>query len=398
MHGRLNHKSGPKLAFIFIVGEHQALHLAPVAAELAARAGDVTAYVADDADARAIRDIFARLGAPHIPIRIMALPRWWRGIGIRPSKTLRLLGWSRELRAHDAIVTAERTTTRLQHLPGRMPPMIHIPHGAGDRAVGFEARLRRFAHVIVAGPKDRRRMIAEGLVHPDRCSVSGYVKLAAVHKIAPKPPRNLGLDPSRPTILYNPHCSATLGSWGRMGYDLVDRITADGRFNLILAPHVRLRERMDEADIQAIEALAVPGRVLVDLGSARSCDMTYTRAADLYLGDVSSQVYEYLATPRPCVFLDPARTAWSGNPDFSMWRYGAVARDIDEAMVELGRAGARHASFLEAQEQGVADALGSSGAAAPRLAALQLLAAIDALAIPTREELPDATAVMVAAS
>ncbi|RVT93897.1 glycosyl transferase [Sphingomonas crocodyli] len=384
MHGRLQHKIGPQigpsLAFIFIGGEHQALHLAPVAAEIAARAGDVTAYVADEADARAIRNLFVRLDAPHIPIRVMALPRWL----IRPGKTLRLLRWSAELRNHDAIVTAERTSTRLRHLPGRTPPMIHIPHGAGDRAVGFEDRLRLFDHIIVAGPKDRRRMIAEGLVRPDRCSISGYIKLAAVERIAP--PIDLGLDPARPTILYNPHFSAALGSWDRMGRAVVDRIIADGRFNLILAPHVRLRKRIDRASIAEIEALAVPGRVLVDLGSARSCDMSYTRAADIYLGDVSSQIYEFLAKPRPCVFLDPARTAWRGNPDYAMWRYGAVACDPDAAMAELGRSQALHPVFLATQQRGAADAMGSSGADAPQIAARQLLDAIAKLTSPTTQE------------
>src|SRR3546814_2965461 len=42
----------------------------------------------------------------------------------------------------------------------------------------------------------------------------------------------------------------------------------------------------------------------IDLGSERSIDMSYTGSADLYLGDVSSQVAEYLYRPRPCVFLN----------------------------------------------------------------------------------------------
>lgn len=29
--------------------------------------------------------------------------------------------------------------------------------------------------------------------------------------------------------------------------------------------------------------------------------MTYTPAADIYLGDVSSQSYEFLLDPRPCL-------------------------------------------------------------------------------------------------
>ena len=33
--------------------------------------------------------------------------------------------------------------------------------------------------------------------------------------------------------------------------------------------------------------------------------MTYTKQADIYLGDVSSQVYEFMLKPRPCIFFNP---------------------------------------------------------------------------------------------
>ena len=59
-------------------------------------------------------------------------------------------------------------------------------------------------------------------------------------------------------------------------------------------------------------ARAVAGRVIVDLDSHRLNDMTYTNAADIYLGDVSSQVYEFSTQPRPCVFINAHGVAWQG--------------------------------------------------------------------------------------
>jgi hypothetical protein len=56
--------------------------------------------------------------------------------------------------------------------------------------------------------------------------------------------------------------------------------------------------------------------------------MTYLRAADLYLGDQSSQVYEFINRPRPCVFLNPARAEWHGNPCYRSWTFGPVVEDI----------------------------------------------------------------------
>ena len=65
--------------------------------------------------------------------------------------------------------------------------------------------------------------------------------------------------------------------------------------------------------------------MIVDLGSERSLDMTYALVADIYAGDVSSQVYEFLATPKPCVFLNAHGLRWKDNPDFPNWDLGDVA-------------------------------------------------------------------------
>src|SRR3546814_16116783 len=83
---------------------------------------------------------------------------------------------------------------------------------------------------------------------------------------------------------------------------------------LVVAPHVRLFAEASDAERAAVAKLAVPGKVMIDLASDRLFDMSYTSGADIYLGDVSSQVYEFLATPRPCLFSNPHTS------DRSVWR------------------------------------------------------------------------------
>src|SRR3546814_11985302 len=70
--------------------------------------------------------------------------------------------------------------------------------------------------------------------------------------------------------------------------------------------------------------------VMIDLASDRLFDMSYTSGADIYLGDVSSQVYGFLATPRPCLFLDTHGVDWEGDPDYLFWMPGDVASDRSE--------------------------------------------------------------------
>ena len=143
-------------------------------------------------------------------------------------------------------------------------------------------------------------------------------------------------DDGRPLVLYNPHPSPYLSSWYKFGPAILDWFVAHPEYRLVFAPHVMLFERPLAISIDRLR-VARPGRIdrrwreaeniVVDTGSRASTTMAYTNAADLYLGDASSQVYEFLIRPRPCVFVDAHRAAWRGNPDFAHWRAGPVIDD-----------------------------------------------------------------------
>jgi hypothetical protein len=369
-----------RVAVLFIGGMHQALHIAPVAVALAAREDIlVSAYVANADDAVALATLIKRLGAQSLNIIVMALPSWLMKLpGFkRVSKVMRLLFWCLDIRRHDAILTAERSSTLLKRLPGRMPPMIHIPHGAGDRAKGFEPRLALFDHIIVAGPKDRRRMIAQGLVDEARCSVSGAIKVAACRRMQRDSAPLFAND--RPIILYNPHFDHSLGSWSAFAQPLIAAVVASDRYNLIVAPHIRMFEMASEAERDVWQRRAVAGRVIVDLDSERLNDMSYTSAADIYVGDVSSQVYEFLTVAKPCIFIDAHGAAWRDNPDYAMWQFGQVCSDMAQIIDALDHAVERHSDYIEVQRRMVADALGDSGDQAAEIAAQQLIEAVETL-------------------
>lgn len=346
----------PEIAFSLIGGSHQFLHIVPVLAALAGRKDVRTvAYVADHKDAKALSDLLQRLGAQPVDTVVMTLPRWierW----VRAAKSARLLWWARPLRSATAIVAAERTSTVLKLLPGHSPPMFHIPHGAGDRRKGYDPRIRRFDHLIVAGDKDHDRMIAEGLVSPDRCSVAGYIKLSALLRAGATAPRLFHND--RPILLYNAHFDARLSSWASSARSLIDAVREDGRYNLIVAPHVRMFEHADDHMRQSWQALEESDRIIVDLGSSRSIDMTYTMAADVYIGDVSSQVYEFAAQPRPCLFINSHGADWPDSPDYRMWHFGPVVEPTADLICAIDNAIAQFPAFRAAQEVSVRAAFG----------------------------------------
>lgn len=332
----------------------------------------VRLIVGSVADRDRVAALMDELGA-RAPIATLPSLAWLRTLALgrraRVSpKRLQLLAGRRLFDELDLLVTAERTSTFLKHLPDP-PPIVHIPHGAGDRSQGYEKRIRLFDHVIVAGRKDRDRMVEDGLVRPDACSVSGYVKRAAVLRMRERRPAPRLFDDDRPILLYNPHFAPGLGSWPLFGAAFATAIAAMADHNVVLAPHVRLAERLSPAERGAMERLAVPGRVIVDLGSERSCDMSYTLAADLYVGDVSSQVYEFLHTPKPCVFLNATGADQGGNRDFAHWRFGEVVSDPALLSQAVARAPERHPAFEDAQLAGTEAAMGCQGEDAAATAA-----------------------------
>ncbi|WP_132385385.1 glycosyl transferase [Novosphingobium sp. PhB165] len=332
-----------------IGGRHQFAHFLPVAFELQRRGTfDVTIFVPDADEVADIENMATALGYPLPTIVTMDLPTpLGRRAPRKLDKLARLLVWARRIRAGNAILCAERTSTLLKRLPGRCPKIVHIPHGAGDRAVGFEKRFRYFDYVVVAGQKDRQRLLAEGLVNEDRCAASGPVKISASLRRHAQAPRLF--DNDRPVILYNPHFSEKLSSADSFTCRLIEAVAGDDRYNLVVAPHVRLAQNWDDARRKTLEAMAVTGRVIIDLGSCRSIDMTYTLGADLYVGDVSSQVYEFLVQPRPCLFVNSHDAKWNGNADYAMWQFGDVIQPDCDVLDAIGQAFQHHPRFKGAQ-------------------------------------------------
>jgi hypothetical protein len=337
-----------RIHVLAIGGAHQFGHIVPVACELARRhPGQVRLFVSAEAEVAAAMAYAGQGAAPEIVV--MRLPAVTALLPASMHKFVRLTLWAKRLRDAAVILCAERTSTMLKRLPGDCPPILHIPHGAGDRAVGFEPRFRLFDHVMLAGRKDRDRLVEAGFVRAQDCTVTGPVKLAAVLDNAQaRPPL---FDNARPTILYNPHFSKKLSSIEAFGRGLIAAVAADGRYNLVVAPHGRLAKRWSAAKRRAWEALAIPGQVTVDLGSPRCNDMTYTLGADLYVGDVSSQVYEFLVRPRPCLFVDAKGVDWQDSEDYAMWHFGEVIAPDADPVAAIERAFAAHGDYVQQQRE-----------------------------------------------
>ena len=357
------------MCFLFIGHPHQILHAAPIAAAMA-QAGQVEVHVAASTGRHLamIRSYLDDLGAGAVTFH-----RLWpsrlepRSEASVPPKLLVLAAALPLLAGFDAIITPERTSLTLKKLGLTRPLFIHTDHGAGDRAVGYEKRIADFDFTLVAGGKQAARMADEGLIRDAGHAVVGYPKFDLVDAMRRPAPIRFG--EARPVVLYNPHFRRKLGSWDAFGEAVLDQFADSGEYNLIFAPHLRLFEGASRRQLARLERYRRRPNIHIDLGSQRSCDMSYTNAADLYLGDVSSQVYEFIRRPRPCLFLDANGVDWRGDRNYLHWRFGPVLDTPDDLIARLDDARGSHQAFRPQQEAGFAQTFDLKGRSSDRAAA-----------------------------
>jgi len=355
-----------RIGFLFNHDQiHQVAHSLPIALALerGGFSGDIVVATTTPALAAEVR----RIGGETIGTRIehveLATSGFSRGLDAVLGKLLpaqKLLIYKDNLdffRALDVLVVAEKTSLLLKTRYGLKDlAIVHTRHGAGDRAIGFNKASAGFDHVLCSGPKIRDRLIREAGVAPDAISVVGYPKFDLLREAK----RHRFLPTAEKVVLYNPHPSPHLSSWYRHGHQVFDSFLDNPRYGIIFAPHVMLFQRNFVVTIDRLtvdSAGAIPQRYLrgdnvkIDLGSRASTDMTYTLAADIYLGDASSQVYEFLLQPRPCIFLNSHRHNWMGDPDFRHWEAGEVIVSPDQIPAALARAEDLHETHYRAVQE-----------------------------------------------
>ncbi|GAN53780.1 hypothetical protein Tasa_010_327 [Tanticharoenia sakaeratensis NBRC 103193] len=345
-----------KIAFPYIAQPHQTLHSLPIAMEIATRHPETEVHVA--CTTKAHLDYAQSLGALYPQARarydLLAMPERLRrhierkGPGVL-GKLASLFLNRRYFADFNAIVVPERTSLYLRRMGITGPRLIWTRHGAGDRAIGFARDVRAFDFVLLSGRKVEQRLLAQGAIQPGRYYRGAYAKFDIVRRMDADRPALF--DNGRPTVLYNPHFSARLSSWPICGARALEWFANQDRYNLIFAPHYRLFDRHRAAGRALVRRYAACPHMLIDPGSARSIDMTYTMAADLYLGDVSSQVAEFMIRPRPALFLNAHQIDWQHDPNYRFWHLGHVIDTPDDLGGQIDRAFADHSSFLEAQRR-----------------------------------------------
>lgn len=287
-----------------------------------------------------------------------------------PAKIPMLLRLAPYLARVPVAVCAERTSLWLPTLLPFKTRFIQTLHGAGSMNMRSDRRRKSAWRTLVSSGRERDAFLQYD-VDPERIVVTGYMKSAFHQRTCATP----AFEEHRPIVLYTPHWQRHRSSWWDWGEEIVRRITANGGYNLIFAPHQRLVE-----DVPGLRKFCDDLRnrsdVHCDLESFAMVDGSYTAAADIYLGDTSSQVLEFLMRPRPCVFLNSWKPAWENDPSYAMWACGEVVSDIESVLPALAHAPEKQSHYAPIQAAYAADCLGDTSGSAPVRAVAEILNAL----------------------
>lgn len=338
-----------KIAFLFNHdATHQMPHTIPVALALARRGIQIQLLSSSQGQTAALKDLIP----PELIDRILeikgsAISEILDGIlgKFSPFRRVAVLKENIALLGQfDVIIVPETTTTLLKSRYGpTKAKLVYIPHGAGDGSAGFRAPTKLFDLVLLSGKKVRNRMLQEGLISLSNHSIIGYPKFDLI-----KSHKDCYLfDNNKPVVLYNPHFNPFYSSWYSVGNKVLEWFGNQSDYNLIFAPHVMLFKRDVHISVEHKwlrwrtrirgDYSRNPG-IVIDPGSMNSINMYYSLAADVYLGDISSQIYEWCFRPRPAIFFNTRGVTWSDDPCFRHWYLGDVIGSIDELASSLKRA------------------------------------------------------------
>jgi len=254
--------------------------------------------------------------------------------------------------------------------PRHVRKRIQIFHGISFRNKAVRPDNMSCDHYFVIGPYMHRRFIESGLLSRDdhRAVQIGFMKtdrLLDGTLTRESELRRLGLDGTRPVLLYAP-TGQRHNSLETMGEDVIERLTASGRYDVLIKPHDHPKRK----DVDWFARLGAYEddhcRVLRDPDV-----IPLLFLADLLISDASSVTSEYSLLDRPMVFLDvPKLIARAGRAETSMldldtWgrRAGDIVENADAVLDTVDTAIENPTAHAETRQAMAADLLYNPGTA-----------------------------------
>ena len=341
-----------KVAFIYFDDLHHIPHFIGVAAELAKNDNIRVDIITYSSEHKYLNHLIKLLEAESINLVEVKTYKIRQLIDKvkkrkRPSPLFLTKHNKKLMKSYDILVFTDFKTVYFNK--DHKTKFVYLNHGSGDGIYGYDIpNLSAFDLLLLAGEKIVNRALNEGLKNVDY-KIVGYPKF----DIALKEYQELKLfNNNKKTILYNPHNKVDLSSWYKHGFEVLEFFYHNKAYNLIFAPHINLFNHKHYLSAEIIDSKYFNAEnIHMDLGSEKSSNMSYTLSADVYLGDVSSQVYEFIYKSRPCLFLNSNEIEWTNDPNYLHWNLGKVLLNISALENELNNIEVTHQKYKPIQKE-----------------------------------------------
>ncbi len=269
---------------------------------------------------------------------------------------------------------------------------VQIFHGVSFKNLAVREKALRYDFLCLPGHYHAERYRKQGLVRPDTSFtlVTGFPKVDALICGGDETitlVNEFGLDPALPTLLLAP-TGDKYNALETMGREVIDRIAAEKRFNLLVKPHDHPKRSTDWfSELSDLEGSHV--RLIRDFDIA-----PHLRAADLLITDASSVALEYTLLDRPILFLDTPKLlerlkkrAPALDLDTYGRKLGTIVREPGEVVAAIGDALANPRRDAALRRQAAHHLFHRPGTAAERVADVIRYAAGAARALPEGAEI-----------
>ncbi len=337
------------IGFIFLGHIAHIHHAAPIAFELSA---DTRVCISMFASSRncleLLKDLSKKYPENRCKIEFLYLP-WYK----RPLLLLKemeylttdiIKAYTNTLNTFSILVTPHDNLEYFLNRNNRNIKLIASLHGMeSEQRFGIPPKYGGYDYYLLPGPARYQHMLDNKITTKINSTIIGYPKFDAVNKEPVLIFKN-----DRPVVVYAPHWNKDLSSWYPWGNEILKLFAASRKYNLIFAPHVKL---FSARTYPIPKEARYSANIYIDTKGFGLVDMTYMNTADIYIGDVSSQICEFICTPRPCVFLNCHQMQYKNRPGFEMWELGDVISIIDDLIPALDSSSVRHRQYQAVQEK-----------------------------------------------
>jgi len=333
-----------KVVFLYLYGLHQLYHSAITAMELGELGkNEVLCLSCNDEHTRVLKKIKSYYPNSKTQILTLRQPFRYKYLNFKkktyPSVNAMIKIAKKYLIDADYVLTTSHGTPKMfKKYNINKPKFIYQYHGCGDRKYGFDPNFKRFDFMLLPGVYHQDRLVEEKIIPKGNTAIVGWPKFDFSFKKMQS--KTKFFDNDNPIVLYTPHWEPKLTSYKKYSKILLEFFKNNSqKYNFIFAPHLLIKHWRVHYNYETNFDEFISDNVIIDFGSDYSTDGTYLNVSDVYIGDVSSMVYEFIAMKnRPCVFLNANEIEWKNNTDYRFWQYGSVVEEPKEFESKLNEA------------------------------------------------------------